>query len=84
MEEVPHWHVPSRSQCILLRVHVLPRYMHPPVLNLGLRAIMILGLRAIVVVGLRAVVNVGHHALLLQVLETSPCSGGAAEILNKH
>jgi hypothetical protein len=29
-------------------------------------------------------VNVDHHALLLQVLETSPCSGGAAKILNKH
>jgi hypothetical protein len=29
-------------------------------------------------------VNVGLRALLLQVLETSQCKGGAAEILNKH
>jgi len=36
-----------------------------------------------VVVGLRAVVNVGHRVVFLQVLEISPCRGGAAEILNK-
>jgi hypothetical protein len=29
-------------------------------------------------------VNVGHRALLLQVLETSPCRGGAAQILNLY
>ena len=35
-------------------------------------------------VGLRAVVNVGHRVVFLQVLQTSPCRGGAAEILNKQ
>jgi hypothetical protein len=66
--------------------------MHPLFLNVGLHAIAILGLRAVVILGLRvvvvaglcAIVNVGHRALLLQVLETSPCRGGATQILNLY
>ena len=48
---------------------------------------MYVGLRAVVDVGVRAVVDVGVRAgrscrRFLQVLETSPCRGGAAEIFN--
>jgi hypothetical protein len=46
----------------------------------GHRAVVVAGHRAVVIAGHRAAVVAGHRAaILLQVLETSPCRGGAAE-----
>lgn len=47
--------------------------------------IVVVGHRAAVVLGHRAAMVAGHRVdVLLQVLGTSPCKGGAAEILIGH
>ena len=57
--------------------------VYPPFLRSAFVPFVIVGLRAAVLIGLHAVCDCRPSCrCFLQVLETSPCRGGAAEILN--